>query len=94
MYWDAYDERIKGFVYAEQPHRLRQIAPDLFVFEGRHSWHLLRFDNSRWVCYCDAYWRHCVLPYGGWCRHTVAAERILATYIADVHLPAFAAQPI
>lgn len=89
MYWNAYDERIKGFTYAEEPHRLRIITPNLMVFDGRHSLHFLLFVEGRgWACDCEAYWRNCVLPYGGWCRHTIAAERILASQALEAWLPA------
>lgn len=95
MYWDMYDERIKGFDYAREPHRLRVIASDLVALEGHHSWHFLELaDGCGWVCDCHTYWKNCEIPYGGWCRHTIAVERILSVQAVEACVPALVCEPI
>ncbi|HIE37811.1 MAG TPA: hypothetical protein EYH30_09285 [Anaerolineales bacterium] len=95
MTWYLDRERIKGLAYAREPHRLQRVAPTRFIFEGHHSRHRLTLAGVGLVCKdCAVYWSTCILPYGGWCRHTIAAERILVANIVEVRLPAFAAQPI
>jgi hypothetical protein len=77
MIWDLTEERIKGFEYANEPERLQVPEPKHWVFEGRHTNHDIRVTPAGLVCDCAAFWRSCEIPYGGWCRHTIAAERIL-----------------
>jgi hypothetical protein len=95
MIWYLAEEHIKGLAYAQEPHRLRQIAPTQFTLEGHHSRHCLTLTDVGLVCDdCAVYWSTCILPYGGWCRHTIAAEQILVAHILETRQPALAAQPI
>ena len=77
MYWDKVDERIKGFAYAAEPKRLLSVATNEAILKGEHERHILLRTNGTWACDCSVYQTHSVLSEGGWCRHTIATERIL-----------------
>ncbi|HLF29017.1 MAG TPA: hypothetical protein VJG32_22040 [Anaerolineae bacterium] len=81
MLWDQIEERIKGFEYATQPDRLAVLSTGDMAFCGNHRLHILTPSANGWACNCETYWRFLLL--GGWCRHTVAVERILAAM--DAH---------
>ena len=87
MFWDAIEERIKGLTYATEPHRLLLVAENQVIFEGRQEKHILLYVDGSWTCDCRAYWALCVLPGGGWCRHSIAAERILDALADGACLP-------
>lgn len=87
MWSDLIDERVKGFRYADEPHRFRMLSTENFLFEGHHSQHHLLLEEGVWVCDCNAYQRTGILRGGNWCRHTIALERILANRYSNALAP-------
>ena len=87
MFWNTIEEWIKGLAYAAEPQRLLIVAEDQVVFEGQREAHILLCVNGVWACDCASYWPSCMLPGGGWCRHTVAVKCILAVLRSGLRLP-------
>ena len=77
MFSDTLEERIKGILYSREPWRLIAIDGYLAVFLGKHRKHIILFVDGECQCNCAA-WRQAVIGHGGWCRHTIACQRILA----------------
>jgi hypothetical protein len=75
MWWEQICERIKGWGYAAQPERLAIRDDGTFVFHGNHRSHILTLSVDGWICDCETFRR--LSPLGGWCRHNLAAVRIL-----------------
>jgi SWIM zinc finger len=69
------EEWVKGFRYSGQPERLVILASGRISFKGNHKSHILMATANGLTCDCDAFQRF--LPLGGWCRHTIAVNRIL-----------------
>ncbi len=77
MLSDQIEERIKGLAYAHEPGRVILFDGERATFHGRHSVHTLRLYADGWLCDCGM-WSALQHAYGtGWCRHTLAVERIL-----------------
>lgn len=75
MLWDQLMEWIKGFYYAARPKRLMIQRNGILIFRGHHRVHVITPSTDGLICDCETFWRF--LPWGGWCRHTVAIQRIL-----------------
>jgi len=84
MLWDQIEERIKGWEYATQPERLAIQNNGTLRFCGNHRFHTLTLSVDGWTCDCEAFRRF--LSLGGWCRHTLAAGRILIAVDAGTAL--------
>jgi len=77
MLSDQIEERLKGFAYAHEPGRVIVFDEAHATFHGRHSVHTLRLYAGGWRCDCRM-WHALQHAYGtGWCRHSLALERIL-----------------
>ena len=84
MWWDQVEERIKGWEYATQPERLAIQGNGALLFRGNHRIHTLTPCETGWTCDCETSRRF--LCVGGWCRHTLAAARILTALDAGTAL--------
>ncbi len=77
MLSDLTEERIKGILYAQETQRLIIADDRRAILSGHHRNHVLVSVDGEWNCQCTA-WQAQFLGRGsGWCRHTIAVERIL-----------------